>query len=394
MERITQAIILAAGEGQRLRPFTAVMPKVMLRIADKPILQYVIEALTENGIRRIVMVVGYRRDHVQDYFGSGQNFGVEIEYVIQSQQLGVGHAIKQAEAQADERFMVIMGDNMIDPETIETLAQAPGATILTKTIEDSSRYKSVLIREGKVNNIITPSSETSSGPIDVGAYVFTKKIFQYIGDEVRLTPILRKMLADGNDIAALQTEGFWQDAVYPWDLLKLNDSRLSKISPSLGGTVEEGVQIKGPVAIGDGTVIRSNSYIVGPVIIGENCEIGPNTCLFPSTSVGNGTVISPFTVIRNSSIGNNVTIGPGASISNSLFASGTSIGSHFSALSSECTMRIENEYYPADMGAIIGHYSKLGDNVIVEPGMIVGNNCRINPLKLIDQNIPDNGLVI
>lgn len=394
MERVTQAIILAAGEGQRLRPFTAVMPKVMLSIADKPILQYVIEALTENGIRRIVMVIGYRKDQVQDYFGSGQNFGVEIEYVVQSQQLGVGHAIKQAETLADERFMVIMGDNMVDPETIESLTQATSDTILTKTIEDSSRYKSVLIRDGMVYDVITPSSEQVSGPIDIGAYVFTKKIFGYIGDDVNLTPILQKMLADGHEITALQTEGFWQDAVYPWDILKLNDSRLSMISPSLGGTIEEGVQIKGSVAIGDGTVIRSNSYIVGPVIVGENCEIGPNTCLFPSTSVGNGTIISPFTVIRNSSIGSNVAIGPGASISNSIFASGTSIGSHFSALSSECTMKIENEYHLADMGAIIGNYCRLGDNVIMEPGVIVGNNCRINPLKLVGENIPDNGLVI
>lgn len=394
MNRITQAIILAAGEGQRLRPFTAVMPKVMLRIADRPILEYVIEALTENGIRRIIMVVGYRKDQVQDYFGSGQNFGVEIKYVVQSQQLGVGHAIKQAEALADDRFMVIMGDNMVDPETIESLAQATPETILTKTIEDSSRYKSVLLRDGKVYDIITPSLEQISGPIDVGAYVFSSKIFGYIGDEVRLTPILRKMLADGNEIRALQTEGFWQDAVYPWDLLKLNDSRLNTISPSLGGTVEESVQIKGSVAIADGTVIRSNSYIVGPVIIGENCEIGPNTCIFPSTSIGNGTVISPFTMIKNCSIGNNVTIGPGASISNSIFASGTSIGSHFSALSSKCTVKIEDDYHFTDMGAIIGHYCRLGDNLIVEPGVIIGNNCRINPLKLIGENIPDNGLVI
>jgi len=87
--RITQAIILAAGEGQRLKPFTKLIPKVMLPIADKPIIQYAIEALAQNGIRRIVMIVGYRKENVQDYFGSGRDFGVEIEYVIQRQQLGI-----------------------------------------------------------------------------------------------------------------------------------------------------------------------------------------------------------------------------------------------------------------------------------------------------------------
>ncbi len=394
MERITQAVILAAGEGQRLKPFTSLMPKVMLPIADKPILQYVIEALAENGIRRIIMIVGYKKEQVQDYFESGKNYGVEIEYVIQPQQLGVAHAIKQAAGLTDEKFMVIMGDNMIESGTIEPLLSGSPNMLLVKTHDDPGRYKIVEIQDDKVSSISTNLADKKGSSIDIGAYLFEKGIFEFIDTEFRLTPIMREMIAKGHEIAALRTKGFWQDAVYPWDLLKLNDTCLSKISPSLGGTIEEGVQIRGNVSIGDGTVIRSNCYIVGPVVIGENCEIGPYACIFPSTSIGNGVNISPFTVMKNSSIGNSVSVGPGSTIHNSIIAAGTSMGSHFTARSSQCTVEIETEHHEVEIGAIVGSYCEFGDNVIVEPGKIIGNNCRVKAMKLIGENIPDNGLVV
>ncbi len=393
-ERITQAIVLAAGEGQRLKPFTTLMPKVMLPIAGKPILQYVIEALAENGIRRIILVVGYRKEQVQDYFESGQNYGVEIEYVLQPQQLGVGHAIKQVKDYADERFLVAMGDNIIDPDTIAQLVMMDSDALLVKPLEDSSRYKAVIVNDHLVSDIVVPPSEQASGLVDIGIYNFGRQLFNFMGQEVRLTPVLRKMISSGHRILAMSTDGFWQDAVYPWDLIKLNDSRLSAIEPSIGGTIEENVSIKDPVMVGNGTIIRSNCYIVGPVSIGENCEIGPNVCIFPSTSIGSGVLVSPFTILRNDSIGNNVSIGPCSNINNSIVAAGTNIGSHFGARSSECHVRIENEYYATEMGAIIGNYCTIGDNTIIEPGVIVGNNCSIDPLKLIGKNLPDNCQVI
>jgi len=393
MERITQAIVLAAGEGQRLKPFTALIPKVMLPIADKPILQYVVEALAQNGIRRIVMVVGYRKEHVQNYFGSGQDFGVEIEYVFQHQQIGTAHALRQAVYLADEKFLVVSGDNMIDSDTIAPLVNADSHTILIRSQEDVSRYGVVVVNNGLVQDIIEKPSEKVSNLINTGTYVFNKEIFDFMDDEVRLTSVIQKMIGEGHEIAALQTEGFWQDAVYPWDILKLNDTCLSNISPGMGGTIEEGARIKGTVSIGDGTIIRSNCYIVGPVIIGEDCEIGPDVCIFPSSSIGNNVVLSPFSMIRNSAIENSVSIGPGSTIQDSIIASGTIIGSHFAARSSKATIMIEDEYHQIEMGAIIGNYTEFEDYAVVEPGVIIGNNCRIKSMKVLNENIPDGGLV-
>ncbi|MCL0069550.1 sugar phosphate nucleotidyltransferase [Dehalococcoidia bacterium] len=394
MEGITQAIILAAGEGQRLKPFTGLLPKVMLPIAGNPILQYVVEALAQNGIRRIVMVVGYKKEQVQDYFSSGQGVGVEIDYVVQPQQLGTAHALRQVRDLADDRFLVLAGDNVIDANTIAPLVNAAANTMLIKTQEDVSKYGVVLVHDGLIREVVEKPAEKISNLVNTGIYAFNREVFDFLDDEVKLTSVIQRMITEGCDVFAQETDGTWLDAVYPWDILKLNNLILSRISPSLGGTIEEGAVVKGAVSIGDGTIIRSNCYVVGPALIGDDCEIGPSVCIFPSTSVGNGAVISPFSIVRNAIIGNNVLIGPSSAIQDSIIAPGAIVRGRFTARSGEATTMIEGEYYQVKMGAIVGNYSELADNVIVAPGVIIGNHCRIKPMKVISENIPDGGLVV
>ena len=126
-----QAVILAAGEGQRLRPFTVTKPKAMLSVAGKPILSYAVESLIQNGIRNIVLVVGYRKEQVFDYIGSGEQFGAHITYVIQERQLGTAHALAQANDVTEDEFLVLPGDNLIGTDTIaQFLAMRPEAVLV------------------------------------------------------------------------------------------------------------------------------------------------------------------------------------------------------------------------------------------------------------------------
>ena len=129
-----QAVILAAGEGQRLRPFTVTRPKTMLSIAGKPVLQYVIESLALNGIRNIIIVVGYRREQVFDYFGNGEQFGVEITYVTQERQLGTAHALMQAKETVLDEFIVLPGDNLIQADTISRFVTMSPSAVLVKRV--------------------------------------------------------------------------------------------------------------------------------------------------------------------------------------------------------------------------------------------------------------------
>ena len=388
-----QAVILAAGEGQRLRPFTVNRPKVMLSIADKPILQYVVEALAQNGIRSIVLVVGYKKEQIFDYMGSGKQFGVDITYVTQEKQLGTAHALAQAKGRTENEFLVLPGDNLIEADTIAQFASIEPEAILVKRVDNPLRY-GVVATDGKmVKEIVEKPEEARSNIVSTGIYAFTTEIFNFIESELDLPDALNNMIAQGYPITARKTDGTWLDVIYPWDILNLNDAILHQVQTNLGGTIEAGVSLKGQVLVGKDTVIRSNSYIAGPVIIGDSCDIGPNVCILPATSIGNNVVISPFIEIKNSVIGDDVNIGPGCIIQDSVIDKGCIIKGHFTACSGQNEIKINHEHHLVSVGAMLGEGCSLGNSVVAQPGVIVGNYSQIQPLKLISGELPDRSLV-
>jgi len=389
-----QAVILAAGEGQRLRPFTATRPKVMLSIADKPILQYVVEALAQNGVRNLVVVIGYKRGEVFDYMGSGEQFGVDITYVTQEKQLGTAHALAQAKDATKGEFLVLPGDNLIGADAIAQFVAVKPEAVLVKRVDNPARYGVVTIDKGVVKGIVEKPKEARSNVVSLGIYAFTKQIFDFIEPELDIPDVLNNMIAQGKRLSAQETDGTWLDVVYPWDILSLNDAVLHRIQANLGGIIEAGVSVKGLVSVGKDTVVRSNSYIVGPVVIGGNCEIGPNVCILPATSVGDNVVISPFTEIKNSVIGSDVNIGPGCIIQDSVIDKGCVINGHFTACSGEADVKVDDEHHTVNIGAMLGEGCSLGNSVIAQPGVIVGNHSQVQALKLISGRLPDRSLVV
>jgi len=389
-----QAVILAAGEGQRLRPFTVTKPKVMLSIAGKPILQYVIESLAQNGIRNIVLVAGYRKEQVFDYLGSGEQFGVDITYINQERQLGTAHALAQAKAATEKEFLVLPGDNLIDVDTIAQFVAIKPEAMLVRRVDNPVRYGVVTIEQGVVKDIIEKPKEAKGNIINTGIYAFTTEIFNFIEARLDIPDVLNNMIAQGYPINAKEMDGTWLDVVYPWDILSLNDAVLRQIPAKLGGNIEAGVSLKGEVSVGKDTLIRSGSYIAGPVVIGDSCDIGPNVCILPTTSIGNNVVISSFSEIKNSVIGDDVDIGSGCIIQDSVIDKGCVIKGHFSACSSQAEVKIDDEHYQVNVGAMLGGGCSLGNGVVAQPGVIVGNYSQVQAMKLISGRLPDRSLVV
>ncbi len=395
-----QAVILAAGEGKRLRPFTVNKPKAMLSVAGKPILQYVVESLAQNGIRHIVLIVGYRREQIFDYFGSGEQFDVEITYVTQEKQLGTAHALLQAKSLVDSEFMVLSGDKLIEADTISQFVSVKPEAMLVKKMENPFRSSVVKVDEGSVKEAMRWERRASGQGrelgiymVNTGIYALTKRIFKLVEGEQNIPIVLNNMLDQGGKISAIETDGIWLDIIYPWDILSLNGAVLRNIQANIGGTIEADVSMKGLVSVGEKTVIKSNSYIVGPVVIGRGCEIGPNVCILPATSVGDNVVISPFTEIENSVIGNDVTIGPSSIIQDSVIDKGCIIMGHFAAIRGEAEVKINDEHYPVNIGAMLGEGCSLGSHVVARPGVIVGNYTQVQALKLVSGQLPDKSLV-
>jgi glucose-1-phosphate thymidylyltransferase len=398
-----QAVILAAGEGKRLRPFTANRPKAMLSVAGKPVLQYTIEALAENGIRSIILVVGYRKEQIFDYFGSGEDYNVEISYIEQEKQVGTANALLKVESMVEDRFLVLPGDKLIETRTISQFVAVEPPAMLVKSKENPVRSSVVIISDGAVEEAMRPERRAVSSEsheqgifmINTGIYAFTREIFDYIPCQTILPAVLNDMINQGKRINAVETEGTWQDITYPWDIIELNASILRHVEDSKGGTIEDNVSIKGNVSLGDNTVIRAHCCLVGPVVFGRGCEIGPSVCLLPSTSIGDNVCISPFTEIRNSVISSDVSIGSGSIIQDSVIDRGCLIKGHFAAISDDAEIKLDGEYHSVNnIGAMLGEGCRLDDHVIAKPGVIVGKDSQIRAMRTISGRLPDQSVVL
>ena len=393
-----KAVILAAGEGRRLRPFTETMPKVMLPVANKPVLEYVFDAVKNSGIDEIIVVVGYKKEVIMEYFKDYED--VDITYVVQDKQLGTAHALLQAKKHIKEPFIVLSGDNIVDQSSILKLIKNKSEYfILIKRHSHPSKYGVVFVEKNILKEIVEKPKEESGRFISTGIYKFPSSIFDDVEKLTSqgvypLTSVVQSIVDQGKKIHTVVAD-LWMDVVYPWDLIHVNESMLRGTSASIGGVIEKGVTTKGSVSVGKNTTIYSGCYIVGPVVIGEGCEIGPNSCIFPSTTIGNNSVIHPFSEIRNSLVMDDIHIGSNSFISHSIIGKGSTIGNNFSGISGRATIEIEGEFKKLDnMGAMIGEDCTIGSNVVVEPGMIIGRRCTINPIKRVIKNVSSKSKVM
>jgi UDP-N-acetylglucosamine diphosphorylase/glucosamine-1-phosphate N-acetyltransferase len=389
-----QAVILAAGEGLRIRPFTVNRPKAMISIAGKPIIQYVLEALAENGVRDIIIVGGYQKEQIFSHIGDGSRFGVKVRYVSQDRQLGTAHALLQAREAAGDEFLVLSGNKLIESDTIARFVGAASPSMLITRVEDPSRYSVVTFKDGKLVGMVDKPARPENNYINAGVYAFNKSFFNHIGTALNIPDVICDMLAHREPVNVVETDKTWLDVVYPWDILSLNSTVLQNISSSQNGTIESGVTIQGNVQIGRDTVIHAGTYITGPVMIGKGCEIGPGVCIYPATSLADNVTIQPFSVVKNSVIEDDVHIDTCSTIQDSIIDQGCRIGPHFCACSGESLVRIDEQCYKVKMGSLLGKSCQIGSMVTAQAGSIVGNFSQIKPLKVISGGIPDRSMVV
>ncbi|MDD2755150.1 MAG: sugar phosphate nucleotidyltransferase, partial [Methanothrix sp.] len=171
-----QAIILAAGEGSRMRPLTANLPKVMLPVAGKPLLEHIILRVARAGTDRFVLVVGYGAKSVRSYFEDGSRLGLKIDYADQDKQLGTGHALMAAQEKAEDRFLVLNGDVLPDEASLRDMAR--GSTAVSAIEVDDPRRYGVFLAEGDIfKSVVEKSANPPSNLANAGIYFFKRSIF-------------------------------------------------------------------------------------------------------------------------------------------------------------------------------------------------------------------------
>ncbi len=368
----------------------------MIPIANRPILEYAIQALAKNGITDITIVVGYKKERIMTHFQDGKSLGVKINYVEQKKRVakaGTAYALSMVKGKVKGDFLLLPGDNIISPSLIGDLLKKKGKyRIVITESENPSKYGVVELTGDSVKNIVEKPEHHISNLISTGIYKFSDDIFKIIDKVMKtgkydLTSVLQAIIPD-TKLTAVQTSKVWSDVVYPWDILEMNAVALRKCGNKTSGRIDKGVTMKGPVTIGEGTIIRSGTHIMGPVVIGEGCEIGPSVCIYPSTSIGDNVRIGPFTVLENSVLMDDVQLSSGSYVSHSVIGEGVEIAPQFSAVEAEAHVTLDEECKRVQrLGVLIGENTIIGSQVSTKSGIIIGSDCRIGHHSKVDCNV-------
>jgi len=383
------AVILAAGEGSRMRPLTYTRPKVMLPIANRPILEHLLIEAREAGISDFILVVGYHEEQLRAYFGEGARWNVSIRYTSQSGQAGTADAVRTVEGMVGSRFLLMNGDMVVKRQDIARLLEKETTTIGALEVEDTRDLGLLEVKGTRVVRVHEKVEKAPSNLANAGLYVFTAEVFEAIArtpksprGECEITATLQLMI-DGGVRVGFQRIGYWLDLSYPWHLLGANEALLAGLEPAIEGEVEPNVVIKAPVSIGAGTVVRSGSYIVGPVVIGRECSIGPNCYIRPSTSIGDGCHIGASVEIKNSIIMNDSDVPHLSYVGDSVIGEGCNLG----AGTKIANLRLDEKDISVagvgtrrrKFGAVLGDGVKTGINASVNVGTMIGNGSFVGP---------------
>jgi glucose-1-phosphate thymidylyltransferase len=311
-----KGVILHGGAGTRLRPLTHTGPKQLIPIANKPMSLYAIEALRDAGVTDIAVILGtIAPEKVQEYYGEGGKFGVNITYINQGEPKGIAHAVKLAEHfVGDEPFIVFLADNILKggiQEMVQDFEQSEAAAeIALCHVRNPQSFGIAELKNGKIVRLVEKPKEPSSDLALVGIYLFRKGIFGAIGrlkpswrNEFEITDAIQTLLDDGLEVRHRLVKGWWKDTGRPEDILEANQLVLSELSGYNKGRFDSDVKISGIVCVDEGTVVQQGTTLRGPLIIGKNCQIGPDTYIGPYTSIGDNSVV------RSAEVENTIVMG-------------------------------------------------------------------------------------
>lgn len=384
-----QAVILAAGEGSRMRPLTYSRPKAMIPIANKPLLEHIILEASKAGINEFILVVGYQENKVREYFGNGEKWQVSIDYVLQKRVVGTANALMMTRDLVGDKFLVMNGDIITTIDDIARLAGCDGTTIAVKEVQDATGLGVIEVDGERVAAIYEKSEHPPSKLANTGFYLFTHDIFSAISEtpksprgEYELPLSLELMIRQGRTVLYRELD-YWLDVSYPWDLLSVNEAVLSGLDSSNEGVIENYVILQGACAIGRNSKIRSGSYIVGPVIIGKNCEIGPNCYIRPATSIGDDCHIGASVEIKNSIIMRGTKIPHHNYVGDSVIGENCNLG----AGTKIANLRLDKKEViiggihtkRRKLGAVLGDRVETGINSSINVGSSIGDDVFIGP---------------
>ncbi len=362
---VDTAVVLAAGRGRRLDPLTRTRPKPMVPVVNRPLLEYVVEACSSAGVSNLVFVVGYKRERIQSYFGDGDDWNVDLDYVVQEKQLGTGHALLQAEDLiGDGSFLVLNGDSIVSGDLVRKMMEADGdGTVMAVSSSDRpSDYGVVETRDGEVVSIREKPQAAESNLVNAGVYRFPRDVFDLLqdvskaGGERDLTSAVDAAVEEGG-VEAVSTES-WTDVSYLWDLVQVNSS----------------VMAEGEGAPED----AEEAYVAAETAIGDDVHVAANASVLPGSSLDDNVSVGAGAVVANTVLMKDAIVGEGAVVRDTVVGEGARIGANSTFEGGEADVVVEDRLHRGvKLGGVVGDYSRLGGDVTATPGAVVGEDVEV-----------------
>lgn len=334
-----KAIILAAGEGKRMRPLTANRPKVLLPAGPEPLLHRLVRQLAACDVKDVTVVTHTHADKVAASLGDGSRWGVRIACIPQGEPRGTGHALAAAKPPGDEAFLALNGDIFLPEGTLKRILASGPASLAAARVEDTASYGVFEVKDGRALRVAEKSTTPPSDLANAGVY-FAPAGFADLLARLKPSPRGELELTDALQDSFDATGGWglvevddWLDVGRPWDLLTAGARALAELDETRDGIVEAGATLHGKVIVAQGAHVKAGAYVEGPVyigprsIVGPNCHIRPHTVILSDCKVGNasevkasllmdGTHVGHLGYVGDSVLGERVNLGAGTLVAN------------------------------------------------------------------------------
>lgn len=371
-----KAVVMAGGEGSRLRPLTINRPKPMVPLVDRPVLGHVLELLKQHGMTDVLVTVRYLATNIQDYFGDGAAYGLQLSYSVEDRPLGTAGSVKYAAAWLDEPFLVISGDALTDINLSEAVAyhHARGAlvTIVLKRVENPLEYGITIIDdEGRVRQFLEKPSwgEVFSDTVNTGIYIVDPRVLEAIPPDQNVDwskDVFPRLLAQGAAIYGYVAQGYWTDIGTLEEYMRATaDYLYGRVAlPRLGTNIGNDIWVSGEVEI------APDARLYGPIYLGHGVKIKGGVTVYGPSVIRDYNIIDTRAVIDRSIIWRNSYIGEQAQLRGAVVARQSNIKRR--AVLSEGA--VVGDYTMINAGAIINANVKIWPNKEIDEGAIITNN--------------------
>ena len=373
-----KAVIMAGGEGTRLRPLTSNLPKPMMPLVNRPMMGHIIDLLRSHGFDDIVVTVAFMANTIRNYFGDGSELGVRMVYATEETPLGTAGSVRNAMDELDERFLVISGDVLTDIDLGAIVRfheeREAVATIGLARVENPLEFGIVITREdGSIERFLEKPSwgQVFSDTINTGVFVLEPTIFDHIAPDRPVDfsgEVFPALLDGGLGVYGAVVDGYWED-------VGTLDSYLRAHKDILDGRVRlqmEGFEVRPGVWQGEGAEIHPEAVVEGPAVIGDNCRVEAGARIGEYTVLGTNVRVRADAVVERSVVHDNAYLGEGVRLR------GATIGR-------ACDLRTGAR---ADEGVVLGDECFVGEDAVLASGV------KVYPFKTVEAGAVINASIV